>query len=548
MDQRTGDRFDHPLIDHLKKEFGGVIKGPVTRHANEIYLAVTREALPWVCEYLNHQLGAPLTTMVGTDERQIDGTFKLSYVFSLDKADLFVVIRAALQEGGSPQGGRALPESGPAPQFPSVTPKIPAANWYEREVKDMLGLLPAGHPAPERLVLHRDWPRGVDPLRKDCSFPAELPRGEGVFSFQKVEGEGIFQIPVGPVHAGIIEPGHFRFSAVGDTVINLEARLFYTHRGVEKHCEGQDYRRVLFAAERLCGVCAFSHSLAYSQAVERIAGVEAPLRALYIRTVFQELERLYNHIGDVGNICAGIGFALGTAHGGRLRERMMRLNEALAGNRFLRGVNVVGGVRRDITPEAAGEIVAVLEAVEPDFRELAKKLLATESYLDRVTGAGVLGQETAHDLGVVGPAARASGVDRDTRREHPYAAYSKLSFRVPVYTEGDVLARVKVRIDEVCESMGIIRQALAALPDGPLSVPVGDLPPYQFALGYAESPRGEDIHWVMTGPENTIYRYMVRSASYCNWPAVPFAVRGNIVPDFPLINKSFELCYSCLDR
>lgn len=539
MEHPAADHLDHPVIEHLKKEFGGVLDGPVTRNANEVYMTVTREALPWVCEYLHHQLSAPLATIVGTDERQIDGTFKLSYVFSLDKADLFVVVRAALGEAVTP---------GEMVDFPSVTPKIPAANWYEREVRDMLGLAPAGHPDPERLVLHRDWPLGVFPLRKDCVFPSELPRGEGVFSFRKVDGEGIFQIPVGPVHAGIIEPGHFRFSAVGDTIVNLEARLFYTHRGVEKHCEGQDYRQVVLVAERLCGACAFSHSLAYCQAVERIAGVEAPPRALHIRTVFQELERLYNHIGDVGNICAGIGFALGTAHGSRLKERLMGLNETLAGNRFLRGVNVVGGVRRDISPETSQEIAAVLRVVDPDFRELVEILMSTDSYLDRVTGTGVLGLEVARDLGVVGPAARATGIDRDTRREHPYAAYGKVNFQVPVYAEGDVLARVKVRIDEVFESIGIIQQALEALPDGPLSVPVGELPAYRHALGYVESPRGEDIHWVMTGPQNTIYRYMARSASYCNWPAVPFAVRGNIVPDFPLINKSFELCYSCLDR
>lgn len=484
------------------------------------------------------EAGAVLTTMVGTDERPRDGRFRLYYAFSLPGSDRFLVLVAALS-----------PET---PAFPSVTRVLPAAHWYEREVRDLLGLLPEGHPDPRPLVLHEGWPEGLYPLRKD--FPADHrpPQVPGEFAFQRVEGEGVMEIPVGPIHAGIIEPGHFRFSALGETIIHLEARLFYTHRGVEKEAEGLDPDRGLLLAERICGQCAFSHAVAYAQAVERLAGAEVPARARYVRTLGLELERLANHLGDVGNLCAGTGFAHGTMTGARLREAVLRLNEAVAGNRFLRGLNAVGGVRRDVGPELRARIRATLAAVEGEFAELGARLLALPSFLDRVQGTGRLGRDAARDLGVVGVAARASGLDVDMRRDHPHAAYGELDFRVPVYPEGDVLARLRVRMDEARESFGLVAQVLDALdrlpPEGALRAPVGDLPPYRAALGYTESPRGGNVHWVMAGPDNRLYRYRVRSASYPNWPAVPFAVQGNIVPDFPLVNKSFELCYACLDR
>ncbi|MCL5047016.1 MAG: NADH-quinone oxidoreductase subunit C [Actinobacteria bacterium] len=518
-----------------------------------IDLDVPRDALRRVCRVLHQDFGFPLVSGFGADERRFAGSFAVRFVFSAQPlrfadprlqvappgTDAFVVVRSAVPEDD--------------PQFPSITPDIPAAHWYEREIRDMFGLTPAGHPDPRRLCLHQDWPEDIYPLRKDVDADHRPPRADGHFHFRKVEGEGVMQVPVGPIHAGIIEPGHFRFSAVGENVLQLEARLFYTHRGVEKNAEGASFDRGLLIAERVCGACSFSHASAYCQAVEILAGLELPERAAFIRTLGIELERLYNHIGDVGNICAGIGLAVGVMSGAGIKESLMQLNERIAGNRFLRGWNAIGGLKRDLDGRLIEDIGATLARAEQDFADLADLLLATPSYLDRVKGTGRLATEVARDLGVVGPAARASGIDADFRRDHPHLAYPSCTFVVPIYTEEDVLSRVRIRIDEAFQSFAIIRQLLSALPSGPvrLELKPGELdavPAHRSTFGYVESPRGSVVHYLMSGPGGVVERYMVRSASYCNWAAVPFAVPGNIIPDFPLINKSFELCYSCLDR
>lgn len=502
-------------------------------YVDELHLEIAKKDIPSVALQIR-DWGFPLIQLTATDERKLRGGFRLFYTFANDDESYLIVVSSCVAEA--------------EPMFPSITSLIPAAHWYEREIRDLFGLDPMGHPEIRRLVVHKDWPKQLYPLRKDFSVDTEVPRTEGQFTFKSVEGEGVIQIPVGPIHAGIIEPGHFRFSAVGETVLNLEARLSYTHRGMEKLLEGKTPLEALPFVERICGACSFSHATSYCQAIEKLSGTEVSTRVNYIRTVVLELERLYNHVGDVGNICAGIGFAFGTMHGARLREELMSLNETVFGSRFLRGINTPGGVRRDITTQNSDLILVTLKKLEQEFKELVDILLDTNSYIDRVENTGILKNRIARDLHAVGPAARASGVDRDARRDHPYAAYDQVLLKVPVYEQGDVLARVKIRVDETFESIRIIRTILESLPGGELRKPLGAMTPYNYALGITESARGENVHFVMIGEENRIYRYMVRSASYCNWQVLPSTVPGNIVPDFPLINKSFELCYSCLDR
>lgn len=503
-------------------------------YPQEIHLTVAKEDIIALAGELYHKLGFQLIQLLGSDEREVSGHFSLYYVFKDGQKGFVAVLKVLIGES--------------EPVFPSLTPMVPAANWYEREIRDMFGLEPEGHPDHRRLAVHKHWPKKHYPLRKDFSLTSEVPRVEGEFSFNQVDGEGVMQVPVGPIHAGIIEPGHFRFSTVGERVLNLEARLFYTHRGMEKIAEGQTPRQGLLVAERICGACSFAHSTAYCLAVEKLARTQVSERVQFIRTIGMELERLYNHIGDVGNICAGLGFAMGTMQGARLKEKMQQLNEHVFGSRFLRGINIPGGVRRNIVAGNREDILLTLAEVEREFRELTEILLTTESYMDRVQGTGILQNKLAQDLHAVGPAARAAGIDGDTRRDLLHLVYDRLTFNVPIYSEGDVLARVKVRIDEVFQSMGIIRQALALMPAGELLTPLGELPPLGYAVGITESPRGENVHFVMAGGDGTIFRHMVRSASYCNWQVLPSTVPGNVVPDFPLINKSFELCYSCLDR
>ncbi|HET9808108.1 MAG TPA: NADH-quinone oxidoreductase subunit C [Candidatus Limnocylindria bacterium] len=498
--------------------------------------SVAADVLPAACGALVRERHARLVVMTGTDERDSGRGYGLYYVFALPSGDLVSV---------ESQVDAARPE------FPSVTRVVPAAHWYEREVKDLLGVEPRGHPDPRRLVLHEDWPLGLHPLRKDFDGRRAVARDPHPHEpLTGVRGDGVMEVPVGPIHAGIIEPGHFRFGGVGELVFQLEARLFYTHRGIEKAAEGASIERVLFLAERLCGACSLSNAVAYSQAIEGLADRHPGLRARLIRSVLLELERLYNHVGDIANLCAGAALQLGVYQGGILKERLQELNAAVTGHRYLFGVACPGGVRRDLDDAAQQLILRETAAVEGDFRGYVDALLETESFMERLIDTGVLEHDLADELGAVGVAARASGVARDVRASQPYAALRPGMVRPVVRTEGDVRARMLVRVDEALASFALVGELLRELADvaaGELATPVGPLPPERRALGIVESPRGENVHWLMTGARGEIARYRVRSASY-NWALVPFAVAGNLLPDFPLINKSFELCYACLDR
>jgi Ni,Fe-hydrogenase III large subunit/Ni,Fe-hydrogenase III component G len=516
----------------LLEQFPGLaapVRGPAP---NETTFEIPPDLLRPVAAWLANEAGADLVQMAGVDERPIDGQFRIYTIF---RAGAELVILRTPVEG----------------EFPSITPEVPAAHWYEREIHDLLGLHPVGHPQLRPLVLHGGWPRHLHPLRKDfdvADYPE--PTGEPPLAFQGVEGGGVAEVPVGPIHAGIIEPGHFRFSTMGENVLRLEAQLFYTHRGLEKRAESMSLEHGLYLAERICGACALSHAVAYAQAVERLTGAEVPERALHLRTLALEMERLYNHIGDVANLCAGAAFAFGNTQGMRLKEQLMRLNERIWGHRFLRGVISLGGVRRNLGQAALIDLRETLVKVEQEWQEIVNAILRHGVFMDRVRRTGVLAPDVARSLGVVGVAARASGVDVDLRRDMPYAAYGGLTLQVPVYQAGDVASRMQVRLVEAFESIDLIRQLADSLPSGPMRLEaLPAAPAYTRAIGYVESPRGADMHFLMTGATGAeIYRYMIRSASYPNWAAVPYAVPGNLVADFPLINKSFELCYSCCDR
>src|SRR5690625_1722314 len=273
--------------------------------------------------------------MVGVDERSLHGKFSLHYVFAFDDYGFFLTLKSYVTEED--------------PTFPSVTKELPVCDWYEREVYDLLGLKPEGHPNLHRLILHKDWPDHTYPLRKD--YPLEkmqaFEQSQEWFS-TTYEGEGVTRVPVGPIHAGIIEPGHFQFGVAGDVILHLDAQLFFKHRGLEKRSEGMSLEKGLLLAERICGMCSLSHAVSYAQAVEQLAQVTIPKRAKYLRMIFLEMERLYNHIGDIGDICSGAGFHFGTTHGARLKEELQQLNEKITGHRFLRGLISLCGVRRDI--------------------------------------------------------------------------------------------------------------------------------------------------------------------------------------------------------
>jgi Ni,Fe-hydrogenase III large subunit/Ni,Fe-hydrogenase III component G len=495
---------------------------------------------------LINDLGMGLAIIVATDERrEADGDFKVRYIFEPASplkgplADLFVTLRVSLDPGN--------------PRVPSITSLVPAANWHEREMRDMLGIDPEGHPDPRSLVLHDGWPPGLYPLRKDFDpkmRPEKLSAVE--FPHLMIEGEGVMEIPVGPIHAGIIEPGHFRFSSVGETVLHLDARLFYAHRGLEKRAEGLPLDEAFYLAERLCGACSVANALAFSEAVEQIAGVTVPPRAQCLRTLALELERLYNHVGDIGAICAGVGYHWGTSAGARLKEELQRENERLTGNRFLRGMVFPGGVRYDFTAQQMAAVSTITATLGKQLEELMTSFSYNSSVMDRMDCTGTLSAQIAKDLGVTGVTARASGIDRDARRDHPHAGYAMPGAVLPqvvTKSSGDVQSRVKVRVAEAFESIRLLQLLAKKLPPGPFFLPLPEvLPPWRIGLSAVESPRGASIHWLRTDGNGCVDRYHVRSASYANWPAVPYAALNAIIPDFPLVNKSFELCYACCDR
>ena len=490
--------------------------------------------------------GMALATLVATDEQATsERDLKVRYVFEPAShslrplPDVFVTLVAALDPT--------------RPELPSISVEVPAANWHEREAQDLLGIVFSGHPDPRPLVVHDGWPKGLFPLRKNFQAsqrPPVEPAEE--FPHLLVEGEGVLEVPVGPIHAGIIEPGHFRFSTVGESVLNLEARLFYCHRGLEKRMEGMGMLDAFHVAERICGVCSVAHGLGFCEAAEQIAAVELPARARALRTLALELERLYNHVGDIGNIAAGASYHYGTSAGLRMKEALQQVGEGFTGNRFLRGLIVPGGVRRDLSAGAAQSIEAAMAATTEALASLMERIENNPSVTDRLDTTGLLALRDAIDLGVTGVGARASGVDRDARRDHPHAAYagnSDLKVSVVTESDGDVHARLNVRAAEARESMRLILALLAGLPSGSLRVPMPEaLPAWRIGLAAIESPRGAAIHWLRSDAAGRIDRYHLRSASYANWPAVPLAAQTSIIPDFPLVNKSFELCYSCTDR
>jgi Ni,Fe-hydrogenase III large subunit/Ni,Fe-hydrogenase III component G len=434
----------------------------------------------------------------------------------------------------------SMPVEGP---IASVTPITPAAAWYERELHDQYGVEIDGHPDLRPLMLHENWPAGIHPMAQSA---VTAPWASGKYHFLQVQGEGVCEVPVGPVHAGIIEPGHFRFSVVGDTVLHLELRHFYTHKGTEKLFEGTPVGNGPMVAESVSGDHCFAHAVAYCEAVEHAFGIAVPPRALAIRLVGLELERMMAHIADVGALCGDVGFTVPAAYTARVKESLLQASTRFFGTRCWRGMAVPGGVRHDIGNEAARELSRTVTTAAHDFAGLARIVLDTPSVQNRFESTGILKRAIALNLAVVGPVARASGIDFDVRRDHPYGRYRDFPVEVPHYHYGDVLARARIRIDETAVSANLLNAALNALPAGSVCATVNC---QGSAEGFAavESPRGELFYWVCVR-QGQIARCHIKSPSFQNWPALPQAMPGNIIADFPLINKSFNLSYSGCDR
>ena len=429
------------------------------------------------------------------------------------------------------------------PAVPSLAGLSFPAGRFEREMHDLYGIVPADHPRPARLVRHFHWPKGWHPMLSDAGEPPGFGEVDGPYPFRTVEGPGVYEIPVGPVHAGMIEPGHFRFSVVGETILNLKARLWFTHRGVEKLFEGRAPAAGTGLAERVSGDTSVGHAVAFCLAVEDALGLAVPGDGYLVRALLLELERLYNHAADIGMLCNDVGHSILNIHAGRIRERLLRVNDAVTGHRLLRGAIFPGGAAVLALPDPAE-----LAAIGADIAEVAALALGHSVVLDRFTGTAVLSAEQAAGLGTLGCVARASGLRTDARHDHPLpgvtvapVAYSR--------TEGDVLSRFTVRVEEAAASVRTITDLVARL-DGRLgtrSASAGDLPAAggpRSGVGLAEGWRGTIAHRVEVDGSGTLTRVKIADPSFFNWPALPVALAGTIVPDFPLVNKSFNLSYA----
>ena len=454
-----------------------------------------------------------------------------------------------------------------APSVPSLAALSFSAGRFERAMRDQFGIEPEGHPRPRRLVLHEHWPRDAYPMRRGANGPLAFAPDEGRFSFLPVEGTGVYEIPVGPVHAGLIEPGHFRFSVVGETILRMKARLWFLHRGIEKMFEGRAPGEGMPLAERVSGDTAVGHGVAYAMAVEGALGLEVAEEDRLVRALLLELERLHNHVADLGAIPNDVGFGIVNVHAQRLRETLLRSNAAVTGHRLLRGGITVGGAGVRELPDDG-----VVRRVAQEVADLVQIALGNGVVMDRFRGTAVLRREEAVSMGVLGYVARASGVEIDARRDHPFVDLGA-PFRVCTQEAGDVLARFLTRAEEVQVSAALVTDLVRRLggrrgtgtteegvpPSSPGPPPSGNAPHEEEApppsapppstgtyrgLSLVEAWRGTACHRVELDGAGRLSRVAIVDPSFFTWPALPVALADTIVPDFPLANKSFNQSYA----
>jgi len=439
--------------------------------------------------------------------------------------------------------GELLVVSLPCPgrRFPSVGLTHAPALRLERAVRDLYGLEPEGCPDERRWLDHGRWG-----LRHPLGEREVAPAGGDGYAFRSSQGPPMHQIPVGPVHAGIIEPGHFRFTANGETVVRLEERLGYVHKGITQLIEGAPLARAAKLAARVSGDSTVAYALAFAQAVEAALGFEPTSRAVWLRALMAELERIANHLGDIGAVCNDAAFSLLHAHCGILREQVLRAADACFGHRLMMDRIVPGGIAGDLDKTGIASIRTLIGTIRRRFPRLIELYDTTASLQDRTVSTGVLRADLARRYGAGGYIGRASGRAFDARKTPGYAPYGSLAFDVPVRTEADVDARVWVRIDEVRHSIGLIEQILDHLPENIQRSRTEGQKAQQGGEGIAlvEGFRGDILVWVRIGPDRTIEHCHFRDPSWFQWPLLEAAIEGNIVADFPLCNKSFNCSYS----
>ncbi len=569
------------FIKNLDNDIVNIINEHFFNRDNELVIKINPEDLKKICLYFFKDLKFYLLSAFAADESKDGGNnFKIRYIFSHSSMDLFIIVETYASADGI---------------FPSLSADMPVLNWYEREIKDLFGLIPEGHPDPRPLMLFpENYPQDTNknneinsqyssdsaschPLRKD--YPSGLRpefKKYGEYNYNKdVKGDGVFNILVGPVHAGIIEPGHFRFCMSGEPILQLEIRHFWKHRGIEKIAEGKTIDEALSLAEKISGDHCVAHSLAFLSAAEKILDIKISDRGLYLRTIYAELERLLCNINDFAWLFQDVGYSFGAQETFVLKEDIMELNKYLSGSRFNKGVLSLGGINAcgDIDELKKKILTEKLSDFKKRYLNLKKALLNSSTIQERFEETGYINKETALDLCALGLAARASGVASDTRKEHSYLIYDKLHFNSKVLKNKDVFARLLIRFYDIEESFSIITQCLNELHAEGTQTSLNDadinIKKYKlnaailtstetgvntagnnsnnavfWGLGYCESQRGNIMHFVELDERAKILRWKIRDPSFHNWQLIEFAVIGDIIADFPIVNKSLNLSYA----
>lgn len=427
-----------------------------------------------------------------------------------------------------------------AVSYPSVTTQVHAAHRAERAMGDFFGLEATEHPLWKSLILHDNvWPRDFHPQRENKNYLTPH------YEFMEVKGEGVHEIPVGPIHAGIIEPGHFRFSCLGEIITNLEIRLGYQHRGIEKMLTEIPWQNARYLAESASSDTAIGNALAHAVAIEKLLNINPPPRANSLRTIALEVERLANHLGDLGGLSGDIGYSAGASIFARLRGAALGLGELLTGTRLQRWYILPGGVARDLKDKELLSFAETLKKLTKEIKNSIPLVIEHPSVTERMEGTGKLSKHLATEFGIVGPAARASGIKYDARAAFRHGVYPEKIPEMALREEGDVLARARIRALEIEISLKIIDELLEEIPASSVYEKINTaLPADRTGIGIVEAWRGELIHWITTDNKGNISRYAIKDPSFNNWTALAIAARGNLVSDFPLCNKSFNLSYS----
>ena len=499
------------------------VKGP----GGEIHLLISSVALVEAVAVMKKNEDVLLVGLWAAQDFASDG-FTLFYCFERRNARELFILEVRLV------GNKAI----------SIAADYPIANYFQRDVTDGFGIEFSGAFDTRRLFLHEVYADDFHPLLK--SFDGSRPRVAPVtpdreYRFKEITGEGVYQIPVGPVHAGIIEPGHFRFSVIGETIFNLEIRHFWKHRGIQKLAEGKTPDEAVKLAETVSGDESAANACGFAMAVEHAAGVTAPRRAWELRTIILELERIYSHLGDLAGMSVDVAYPVGAAPFFVLREEILRWNAELTGSRFLKGFILPGGCAKDILKQHLEDLKEYTMCFSKRFNEALDGVYDSAWVIDRLETTGVVQPTLIAPLNLTGPTARASGAKIDTRVDHPYGLYEEFKPEVEVGDAGDVLSRFQVKAGEIEESLRLIGDIIAKTQAGPIRVNCQPVDGYSLSL--VEAARGQNLNWVCL-KNGRIDRWNIRTSSFCNWLAIQHAVIGNIVPDFPLINKSLNLSYA----